>query len=57
MLSLVCPLRSGSVVQSSEPTGWASTNMKSQSGSVARVTQKDSCEPPAGTLIVRDSRL
>ena len=42
--SLVWPLRSGSVVQSSEPTGCASTNMKSQSGSVSRVTQNESCE-------------
>ena len=31
--------------------------MKCQAGSVARVIQNDSCEPPAGTLIVRDSRL
>ena len=31
----VCPLASGSVVQSSVPTSWASTNMKSQSASVS----------------------
>ena len=54
---LVWPLRSGSVVQSSCPTVWASTNTKSQLGSVSRVTQNDSCAPPAGTLIVRASRL
>ena len=48
MLWLVCPLRSGSVVQSSSPGVWASTNMKSQLVSVSRVTQNESSPPPAG---------
>lgn len=54
---LVLPSVSGSVVQSSSPTVCASTNMKSQSGSVSRVTQNDRVAPSAGTLMVRDSRL
>ena len=32
---VVCPFWSGNVVQSSCPTVWASTNMKSQSSSVS----------------------
>ena len=35
----------------------ASTKTKSQFGSVSRLTQKDSVAPPAGTVIVRASRL
>jgi hypothetical protein len=54
---LVLPLTSGSVVQSSWPTVCASTNMKSHVGSVSRCTQNDSSAPPAGTLMVRASRL
>ena len=46
---LVWPLASGSVVQSSEPTGCTSTKKKSHVGSVSRVTQNDSSPPPAGT--------
>src|SRR4051794_21337408 len=46
-----------SVVQSSWPTVWASTNMKSQSGSVSNEVQKSTVAPPAGTLIVCLSRL
>ena len=53
----MCPFASGSVVQSSEPTGCASTKKKSHVGSVSRVTQNDSSPPPAGTVIVRASRL
>ena len=54
---LVWPLRSGSVVQASEPTTWASTNMKSQPVSVSRVTLKASDPPPVGTANVCMSRL
>ena len=52
------PFASGSVVQSSAARRvCASTKKKSQSGSVSRVTQNDSVAPPAGTSIVRVSRL
>ena len=57
MLWLVCPFASGSVVQSSWPTVCASTNVKSQSGSVSREIQNERLAPPAGTLIVRVRRL
>ena len=48
---------SASVVQSSCPTVCASTKTKSQFGSVSLVIQNDSSAPPAGTAIVRASRL
>ncbi len=54
---VVWPLRSGSVVQSSAPTVWASTNRKSQCSSVSRVTWNDRLAPPEGTAIVRMRRL
>ena len=57
MLWLVCPFASGSVVQSFWPTVWASTNVKSQSGSVSREIQNERLPPPAGTVIVRVRRL
>ena len=57
MPGVVWPFASVSVVQSSRPAVCASTKKKSQSGSVFRVTQKDSCAPPAGTSIERVSRL
>ena len=55
--AVVWPLRSGSVVQLFEPTGCASTNMKSQLGSVSRSTQNVSWPPAGGTAIVRARRL
>ena len=57
MSSEVWPFTSGSVVQSSWPTVCASTNTKSQFGSVSRVIQNERVAPPAGTEIVRASRL
>ena len=54
---LVCPLASGSVVQSSPPAVRASTKKLSHPASVVRRTQKDSCAPPSGTLMVRVRRL
>ena len=56
MLWLVTP-GAGSVVDVSPPSALASTNRKSHSGSVAARAQNDSCPPPAGTLMVRASRL
>ena len=57
LVGVVCPLRSGSVVQSSLPGVCASTNTKSQLDSVSRSIQNESSPPPAGTSIVRASRL
>ncbi len=57
MSSLVWPFRSWSVVQVGEPAACASTNTKSQFASVSRLIQKDMFAPPAGTAIVRASRL
>ena len=55
---VVCPLASGSVVQSVPPGVRASTNMKSQSGSVSYDVQKvNGTAPLAGTAISFVSRL
>ena len=57
VLVVVCPLRSGSVVQLDVPTRCASTVKKSQSGSLLRTTWKVSRPPVAGTVKRRVSRL
>ena len=54
---VVCPLASGSVVQSSPPGVRASTNRWSQSASVSYDVQNVSDPPPAGTATSRVSRL
>src|ERR671910_481721 len=54
---VVCPLASGSVVQSSPPGVRASTNRWSHAGSVSYDVQNVIDPPPAGTAISRVSLL
>ena len=54
---VVCPLASGSVVQSSPPGVRASTNRWSHSASVSYDVQNVIDPPAAGTAISRVSRL